>query len=234
MKGYKVIRKDMTHNGFKYQRGLNVDTKPFNPNGSCVAGGLYFFTDLKDLPNWLDYGDYLWEVQVPEGAQCVQDGNKYRADKLILVKRHSLASKNIWKQIAKHADYTAIRVAAREGHVEIVKALIGYKAPVNENAIYVAAREGHLEVVKTLIEYKAPVNENAIYWAARKGHLDVVKELIAYKAPVDEEAIWAASKYGHLEVVKELIAYQVPVDKDAIRDAKTEEIREVLKEYMKQ
>ena len=235
MKGYKVIRKDMTHNGFKYQRGLNVDIKPFRRTGSCVEGGLYFFTDLKDLPEWLGYGDHLWEVQVPEGAQCVQDpeGDKYRADKLVLVKRHKLASKNIWKQIAKHVYGHAIHAASYYGHLGIVKELIGYKAPVDELTMYWAARHGHLEIVRELIGYKAPVDERAIYWAARHGHLEIVRELIGYKAPVDERAIYWAAQGGHLDIVKELIKYKAPVHEYAIRAAKTEEIKELLTEYSK-
>lgn len=30
MEGYKVVRIDMTHLGFKYQQGLNVDTNEFD------------------------------------------------------------------------------------------------------------------------------------------------------------------------------------------------------------
>ena len=37
---YKLIRADMTHYGFKYKLGLNVDTNPFNDE-YCNRGGLY-------------------------------------------------------------------------------------------------------------------------------------------------------------------------------------------------
>ena len=38
---YKILREDLTHHGFSYQPGLNVETKPFEPCTRCF-GGLYF------------------------------------------------------------------------------------------------------------------------------------------------------------------------------------------------
>ena len=38
----KLTVEGENHNGFQFKTGLNIDNKPFNPNGSCKAGGLYF------------------------------------------------------------------------------------------------------------------------------------------------------------------------------------------------
>lgn len=100
MKGHKVIKSTMLHHTFRYQRGLNRDHKTFNDHGSCVPGGLYFFTDLKDLPIWMGFGDYLWEVRVPERAKCVEDpkGDKFRASELLLEVKHDLNKFYFWQE----------------------------------------------------------------------------------------------------------------------------------------
>lgn len=106
MRGYKIVRADHTHNGFKYKRGLNIDPVPFATEGSCVPGGLYFFEDLAQLKlnrYFLSYGVWLYEVEAPEDAQCVPDpdGDKYRASKLILGKRRDLRRPSTWRWLVK-------------------------------------------------------------------------------------------------------------------------------------
>lgn len=82
---YKVLRKDMTHRGFKYEMGLNVDTNEFNdnPEQKCVKGGLYFVNDC-NIINFMNLGSYLAEIIIPEDAKVISLNNKYRADKIII------------------------------------------------------------------------------------------------------------------------------------------------------
>lgn len=103
MRGYKIVRADHTHNGFKYKRGLNIDPVTFATEGSCVPGGLYFLNSLAHLDGFLSYGVWLYEVEVPADAQCVPDpqGNKYRASKLILGKRRDLRRHSAWRWLVK-------------------------------------------------------------------------------------------------------------------------------------
>ena len=79
----------MNHNGFKYQEGLNIDTIPFDPTGTCRPGGLYYSSE--DIFAFLDYGDYIAEVEIPEDAQVYEDPSrsirKWKADKIILKER---------------------------------------------------------------------------------------------------------------------------------------------------
>ena len=42
MKYYKITNEEETHNNLKYKTGLNVDPLPFNPEGDCIKGGIYF------------------------------------------------------------------------------------------------------------------------------------------------------------------------------------------------
>lgn len=97
---YKVLRKDMTHRGFRYEMGLNIDTNEFNdnPNFACVKGGLYF-TDFPKIINFIDYGEYLAEITIPKDAKVVTFDGKYRTDKFIINKIKNLHNIDTIKEI---------------------------------------------------------------------------------------------------------------------------------------
>ena len=137
----------------------------------------------------------------------------------------------------------ALRNAARNGHVEIVKYLITNGANVHANnnqALRNAALGGHLEVVKYLIEdHDANVNpehDHVLSGAVEYGHLDVVKYLVSKGANVharDDYALCCAVEYGHLEVVKYLVEdHGANVDDDPVRWAAYNGHVEVVK-YLK-
>jgi len=87
---YKVLNAAENHNGYQYHDGLNIDPVPFNsdPEASCVPGGFYF-TDLDHIGDFFCYGAHCREVTVPKNARVVKDpdGDKWRADKLVLGRR---------------------------------------------------------------------------------------------------------------------------------------------------
>jgi hypothetical protein len=85
-KYFKVLRKDLCHHKFRYQIGLNVDTVPFDPTGSCKPGGLYF-SDLAHIHLFFSRGELVGEIELPTDARVyVEPGDtrKLKADKLIL------------------------------------------------------------------------------------------------------------------------------------------------------
>ena len=99
-----------------------------------------------------------------------------------------------------HADsngWTALCVAAHEGHVESVRALpeaeAGLGRALNDGAtaLFVAAQNGHVETVRALLEAGAEVNHandegfTALHLAAECGHLEVVRALLEAEADVD-------------------------------------------------
>lgn len=111
MKGFKIVREDHIHHGFVYQEGLNIDTNPFQPGGSCVAEGLHFFTDISQIYKWLSFGVYLYKVEVPEGYQYVQDRtmDKYRAEALVLSNPLDLRKASTWGVIKNNILASDIR-----------------------------------------------------------------------------------------------------------------------------
>ena len=73
--------------------------------------------------------------------------------------------------------------ASRNGHLDIVKYLVGKGANIHaddDEALRLASHYGHLEVVKYLVEKGANIrarDDYALKYARRNGHVDVVKYL---------------------------------------------------------
>jgi ankyrin repeat protein len=81
----------------------------------------------------------------------------------------------------------ALRWAASDGHLDVVKYLVSKGANVHvrdDEALLYAAGNGHLQVVKYLVEdHGADVHAHydlTLHWATENGHLEVVKYLKTY------------------------------------------------------
>ena len=189
MKYYKTTNREETHNGLQYHDGLNVDVLPFDPDGSCKPGGIYFSReDILAFPNY-----WLREVTIPDGEEIYQDPQpprKWKAHQVILGKRRKFWTvANIQRLLRDGADpkaydSEALLVAARQGHLAIVKLLL----PVSDQkaleslALRWAARHGHLAIVKLLLPVSDPkaYESAALRWAARNGHHKVVAAINEY------------------------------------------------------
>lgn len=86
---------------------------------------------------------------------------------------------------------TPLLIAAREGHPEVIRAMLRYGADPSDGGdkgispLLMAAAEGHLEVVRLLLSYGANANEPALiegrtplHEAAGSGHFEVCRVLI--------------------------------------------------------
>ena len=94
MRWFKILNHEEFHNGLKFHIGLVKDILPFNPIGDCQPGGIYF-TDAKHILCFVDYGPWVREVQIPEGAQVYEnpgEPKKWKADKLVLLERRTAAN----------------------------------------------------------------------------------------------------------------------------------------------
>ncbi|EAY04433.1 hypothetical protein TVAG_396190 [Trichomonas vaginalis G3] len=135
----------------------------------------------------------------------------------------SLIEKGCDRDAINKDECNCLIIASYNGHLEIVKYLIGIGFDKNcqyklngSKAIHFASQNGHLEVVKYLISIGANPKEkdndgwSPIHAASQNGHLEVVKYLISIGADTKEKdndgvtPIHAASQNGHLEVVKYL------------------------------
>jgi hypothetical protein len=88
----------MTHHGFTYKEGLNIDHIPFNPInpiGKCMEGGLYF-CEAADLYRYLEYGTLIADVEIPPDAQVYREEHKLKADRIILKNIVPLEKHVLW------------------------------------------------------------------------------------------------------------------------------------------
>ena len=137
---------------------------------------------------------------------------------------------------------TPLMLAAQNGHLEIVTALIAAgaaSAAVNQSmsngqtALMSAAQNGHAEIVRALIAAGADANQampdgrTALMLAAQKGHLEIVAALIRAGADADQAtphsrqtALMSAAQNGHAEIVRALIAAGADANQ-AMRDGRT-------------
>lgn len=115
-KNYKFVKltnKEENHNNFQFQDGLNIDNIPFNPNGSCSKGGIYFIEE-QNIGKWTQYGTYIMyyvrDVIIPNDAKVYVEKDKFKADKLILSVRMSLNKKYTLIRLKKNG-YELARIS---------------------------------------------------------------------------------------------------------------------------
>jgi hypothetical protein len=156
----KITNESELHRDLQYHDGLIEDILLFQPEGSCVPGGIYFTTQ-EYICKFLDYGVWIREITIPEDAQMVQDPdeNKWRASKVILSPRRDLREVETWKWLIEigvniHAphDFAFIN-AATNGYFEVVKFLVEHGADIHVYDDYTlreSAANGHTEVVDYL------------------------------------------------------------------------------------
>lgn len=112
----------------------------------------------------------------------------------------------------KRNGYTSVlAVAAREGHAEIVRALLDQGASVDQGyhsatALLAAAERGHAEIVSTLLAAGATNGRLALAGAAERGHLAVLEALLAAGAAPRLYAITRAASGRQLAALDRLLA----------------------------
>ena len=93
----KMLNNEERHNGMQYKTGLNKDTVPFNGSGRCSDGGLYF-SKLSKCNLYMDHGTIMRLVTIPDDAMVYIEGNKFKADMIILSERVYLDDEKIFNQ----------------------------------------------------------------------------------------------------------------------------------------
>ena len=126
---------------------------------------------------------------------------------------------------------TSLILAARNGHLNVVKLLLSKNPEVNvknnagETAIIIPAKKGFLDIVQALVEHGADVNTqqnvgyNALLFAALSGKLPVVKYLVEVgranlqaKTKDCGSPLHNAALNGYLSTVKYLVENGARVD----------------------
>ena len=183
MKYYKILSSDMTHHGFVYKEGLNIDTKPFDETPNC--GGGLFFSNAQNILSFVNYGKLIAEIEVPDGTKIVQVEDKYKAHAIVLKNIRPIWTVDTFKYFIEeginiHADDDyALIYAAKNGYLEVVRYLIDKGVNIhadNDWALKYAAGNGHLEVVQYLIDKGADIHADDDY-AFKYGTAEVITYL---------------------------------------------------------
>jgi len=218
MKKYFKVVNPKGHHGMTYKEGYNEDILPFNPNGECEPGGLYFASE--DIFAFLDYGEDVYEVEpIGEIYEESRFPKKYKAHSLNMKYLGKTSDLEVVKYLVKHSadihaqvDY-ALRISALNGHFDVVKYFVEHGANIHvldNYALRYSAYNGHLDVVKYLIERGANIHAEdnyALRWSAEKGYLDIVKYLVENGADIHAQNDYAlrwSVENGHHKVVKYL------------------------------
>lgn len=190
---FKITNEKENHHGLQYHDGVIEDVVRFNsdPNSSCSPGGIYF-SDEKNIDNFFNYGTWIRQVEIPEGAQCIKDrdGDKWRASKLFFHPRRELWSVETFQWLIDNG----LNINARgneilaefacDNNLEVVKFLVEQGANIHykdDLAFRRAARDGHIKTAKYLYSQGANINADNIYalrYAAYNGQLEVISFLI--------------------------------------------------------
>ncbi len=120
---YKLTNENECHNGMRYKTGLNTDFLPFNPTGSCKAGGLYFFSEsqLLTYQNYIDF-QLCWIREVTFGniedtiVYC--EKNKFKTHQFMLGERQQVQTRqNVMDHIRFDNAYVAKITVTDHGDV---------------------------------------------------------------------------------------------------------------------
>ena len=184
---FKITNPEENHQGLQYHDGLVEDILPFQKEGSCVPGGIYFSNETY-ICGFLNYGPWIREITIPKDAKMVMDpsGWKWRANKVILGERRDLSKAETWKWMVEkgvdiHYCYDwSLRRASSYGCLEIVKYLVENCADIHacdDYALRMASSNGQLEIVKYLVENGADIHvfdDGPLRIARANGYLDIV------------------------------------------------------------
>lgn len=217
---FKITNENEKHRGLQYQDGIVEDILPFNNSQeSCCPGGIYF-SDKDNILNFIDYGQWIRQVEIPEDAKWMRDpeGDKFRASKLFFHPRKELLNIDTLKWLIENGvniqgdDNAILRRVVGNGNLEILKFLFENGVDIRKrNALIFAARRDFLNIVKFITENTEVVQEHkdiALSEAASFGYLEIVKYLLENGAEINahmNNAFKMAVLYGRLDVVKFLV-----------------------------
>ena len=102
----------------------------------------------------------------------------------------------------KYIMSTAMRAAAQEGHIDVMRCLKEAECPWDERTCSVAAHCGQLETLRWARENGCDCDERTCANAALGGHLEVLQWLRAVGCPWDMETCFEAVFKGHVEVLR--------------------------------
>ena len=183
----------------KFLHGVNGETRALVKRSSR-AGDLKKGFKVQEMSS-ISTLEFAWEHKSlwPRGSGEPYFCNRVaRTNKLELLKWAREEKKCKW-------GYDAIKAAARQGNLEIVKYCVANECPITKRACSFAAKNGHLECLKYLREEAMALwDKRTGARAVLSGHLHILEYLFEHNYRYDAYACWHAAKKGHLDCLKYL------------------------------
>ena len=125
----------------------------------------------------------------PLGTACM--GNYVEVVKAILDYNCERAANKVWKRV-KRSDNTVMNLAVENGHVEMVKVLLGDKdfssmqGDVEVAPIHIAARQGDIDIAKVLLKHDESCKDlldserrSPLHYAAKNNQVEMIELLLS-------------------------------------------------------
>ena len=215
-KFFKILNKDRNHNGFQYKLGLNILPQgEFARTGLCIPGGFYY-TTIKHILKFVDYGEDLFEVTIPSDAQIRKIGNKFRIDKIILGNHYSLFDISTYKMLKEMGidinTNKCTNFSAKHGLIHLFNFFVESNTnPDYLMALFQAIEHGQLSFIKIIIDKTTDYFNYALFLCSKYGHLNIMEFLVEknpnyiYDHEYNCSPILCAIEHNHLDIVKYLI-----------------------------
>ena len=181
---FKVTNFKEKHHGFQYVDGLNILEGDFNADSkkSCCSGGLYF-TTKEFIHKFYLLGINLRIVELPmtdPEFKMVQNskGDKYRANKIFLREKYSLAHLDTYKKFG--IQLPTIEYCMEHNFIDLLMHILDSRPFNAQNTLYLAVKYGYPNIFKYLIEKGADCNlveKDFFYGDLKKTDLEILEYL---------------------------------------------------------
>lgn len=179
----KVFGEGLINREYQYKIGLNDLDKPFETEGNCVPGGLYF-TNLENLQYHLHNGSIIKQVKIPEfdtqgnKVQMVKCHDKYRASCIEVLDYTYTFDELIPKYIT--LSDLVMDWACLFNNVRIFKMCIDNSIEITmthmDNAIY----NGYYDIFKLCLDNGYKLNYTDITSVVFYNRIDMLKTCLEY------------------------------------------------------
>lgn len=224
----KIFKSNLTHYDFTYQPGLNVLKTEFNdnPKDSCVPGGFYFTTP-EYIHNFFNYGTMIGEINLPlddPEFKMVKDpdGNKWRANKIIIDKLYKLFDPTIFEKYydqfniivifkwAIDSNYRDIinlivKKIGFECYDEIIKILNYIQHMDDASKIQILYESYGIKKLLVLLEFIGTTMGELITIAAQNENINLCRDLINENKTLLGKVIRIAALHGTNNFCRDLI-----------------------------